>query len=193
MWTAHCEHLADGGGVRLALALDGRSATFADVVQGWQGDADFRSLFNATLADTPFVAFRWETPAVSAATITQPFQCVLLDSPGLARPPEPHAFGAHFSGAAGDVVSFTNLGRDAILIAPCPVAELSAYGHLAAFVRLAPERQRQALWQSVGEVMARRVSAKPVWLSTAGAGVSWLHLRLDDQPKYYGYAPYRQQ
>ena len=118
MWTAHCEHLADGGKVRLALALDGRPATFADVVQGWQGDADFRSLFNATLADTPFAAFRWETPAVSAATITQPFQCVLLDSPGLARPPEPHAFGAHFSGVAGDVVSFTNLGRDAILIAP---------------------------------------------------------------------------
>jgi Family of unknown function (DUF6940) len=36
-------------------------------------------------------------------------------------------------------------------------------------------------------------NAKPVWLSPAGAGVSWLHLRLDDQPKYYGYAPYRQQ
>jgi hypothetical protein len=89
MWTAHCEHLADGGGVRLAVALDGRLATFADVVQGWQGDADFRSVFNATLADTPFSAFRWETPGVSAATITQPFQCVLLDSPGLARPPEP--------------------------------------------------------------------------------------------------------
>ncbi len=68
MWTAHCEHLADGRGVRFAFALDGRPATFADVVQGWQGDADFRSLFNATLADTPFAAFRWETPAVSAAT-----------------------------------------------------------------------------------------------------------------------------
>jgi hypothetical protein len=193
MWTAQWEHLADGRVLRLALALDGRQATFADVVQGWQGDADFRSLFNATLADTRFAAFRWETPAVSAVTISQPFQCVLLDSPGLARPPEPHAFGAHFSGAAGDVVSFTNLGRDAILIAPCPVAEPSAYGHLAAFVRLAPERQRQALWQSVGEVVARRISAKPVWLSTAGAGVSWLHVRLDDRPKYYGYAPYRQQ
>lgn len=193
MWTAHCEQLADGAGVRFTLALDSRPATFADIVQGWQDDADFRSLFNATLADTPFAAFRWETPAVRAATITKPFQCVLLDSPALARRPEPHAFGEHFSGAAGDVVCFTNLGRDAILIVPCPVAELSAYGHLAAFVRLAPERQRQALWQSVGEVMARRVSAKPVWLSTAGAGVSWLHLRLDDQPKYYGYAPYRQQ
>jgi hypothetical protein len=28
--------------------------------------------------------------------------------------------------------------------------------------------------------------------STAGAGVSWLHVRLDDRPKYNGYAPYRE-
>jgi hypothetical protein len=191
MWAAHSEELADGSGVRLALSLDARPAAFADVVRGWQDDAAFRSLFNAVLADSPFDAFRWETPAVTAATKTQPFQCVLLDSPGLARPAEPDAFAEHFGGAAAEVVSFTNLGGDAILVVPCPLAELSAYGHLAAFVRRAPERQRQALWQSVGEAMARRVGSKPVWLSTAGAGVSWLHMRLDDRPKYYAHSPYR--
>ncbi len=39
--------------------------------------------------------------------------------------------------------------------------------------------------------MLARLNSKPVWLSTAGAGVSWLHVRLDDKPKYYGHAPYR--
>lgn len=39
--------------------------------------------------------------------------------------------------------------------------------------------------------MHARLGAKPVWLSTAGAGVPWLHVRLDDHPKYYGYALYR--
>jgi hypothetical protein len=63
---------------------------------------------------------------------------------------------------------------------------------LAAFVRLAPAQQQSALWRSVGEAMQRRLSKKPVWLSTAGAGVPWLHVRLDDLPKYYGYRPYRQ-
>jgi Family of unknown function (DUF6940) len=29
------------------------------------------------------------------------------------------------------------------------------------------------------------------FFSTAGAGVAWLHVRLDDRPKYYGYPPYR--
>jgi hypothetical protein len=191
MWTARSEELTSARGVRFSLALDTRPATFADVVQGWQSDADFRTLFNTLLAEVPFAAFRWETPAVTAATITRRFECVLLDSPGLARRPEPEAFAEHFSRAAGEVVAFTNLGGDALMVVPCPVAEVSAYGHLAAFVRLAPEQQCQALWRSVGEAMTRRVGSKPVWLSTAGTGVSWLHVRLDDSPKYYGYGPYR--
>jgi hypothetical protein len=191
MWTVRSEELTDARGVRFAVALDSRLATFADVMRGWRSDAGFQSLFNARLADAPFAAFRWETPAVAAATVTRPFECVVLDSPGLERRPEPEAFAEHFSGAEADVVSFANLGGDAILIVPCPIAEPSAYGHLASFVRLAPERQRHSLWQSVGEAMARRIGAKPVWLSTAGAGVSWLHVRLDDYPKYYGYGPYR--
>ncbi len=31
----------------------------------------------------------------------------------------------------------------------------------------------------------------PLWLSTAGGGVAWLHVRLDSRPKYYGYSPYK--
>jgi hypothetical protein len=68
----------------------------------------------------------------------------------------------------------------------------AAYGHLAAFVRKASKSQQHAFWQMVGEAMLKRVSSKPVWLSTAGGGVSWLHVRLDDRPKYYGFGPYRQ-
>jgi hypothetical protein len=191
MWTARSDELPEDRGLRFAVDLDARPTTFAEVVRGWQEDADFRTLFNALLADAPFTAFRWETPAVTAATLTRPFEFVLLDSPDLARRPDPEAFAEHFGEAAADVVVFPNLGRDAVLVVPCPVAQPSAYGHLAAFVRLAPERQRAALWQAVGAAVARRVGANPVWLSTAGAGVSWLHVRLDDRPKYYGYGPYR--
>jgi hypothetical protein len=89
------------------------------------------------------------------------------------------------------VVEFPNLGRDAIMVVPCPIGAASKYGHLAAFIRQAPESQKHALWEVVGEAMERRLGKSPVWLSTAGAGVSWLHVRLDDRPKYYGYGPYR--
>jgi len=190
MWTARSEELADVCGLRFAFDLDSRPATFADVLRGWKSDADFRSLFNALLAEVRFTAFRWETPAVTTATVSQPFEFVLLDSPGLARRPDPEAFAEHFDQAEADVAVFPNLGGDAIMVVPYPVAEPSAYGHLAAFVRLAPESQRHALWQAVAQAMAHRVGVKPVWLSTAGAGVSWLHVRLDDRPKYYGFTPY---
>ena len=191
MWTIQSEKLADACGLRFAVDLDSRPATVSDVLRAWQGDAGFRSQFNSLLADAPYTAFRWETPAVTATTVSQPFQFVLLDSPDLVRRPDPMAFAEHFAGAEAGVVIFPNLGGDAIMVVPCPVADPSAYGHLAAFVRHAPELQRHALWQSVGKAMTRRIGAEPVWLSTAGAGVSWLHVRLDNRPKYYGFGPYR--
>jgi hypothetical protein len=168
-------------------------ASFADAIQGWQRDPAFRATFNGLLAEVEFAAFRWETPAVAAATVTSPFEFVLLDSPGLARQPNPETFAEHFRRAPeASVIEFANLGHDAILIVPRRETAIEAYGHLAAFVREAPEAQQQALWQQVGEAMARRVGTKAVWLSTAGAGVAWLHVRLDNRPKYYGYGPYRQ-
>ena len=30
----------------------------------------------------------------------------------------------------------------------------------------------------------------PTWVSTAGGGVAWLHVRLDSAPKYYTHRPY---
>ena len=192
MWTTRSEQLANGRGIQVAIDLDSTPVSFAEVLRRWQEDAEFRSLFVALLADAPFSAFRWETPPITAATARRPFEFVLLDSPGLARPPDLEAFAEHFGGVgAGDVVEFPNLGKDAILVVPCPRGPISAYGHLGAFVRQAPETQIHALWELVGAALERRLGSKPVWLSTAGAGVAWLHVRLDDRPKYYGHAPFR--
>jgi hypothetical protein len=193
MWRFVVEELPGGVGLRFGMELGSKPVSVADVLHAWRTDATFRTRYNSALAALPFSAFRWETPAVTDATLTSPFEFVVLDSPGLDRRPEPEAFADHFGGAdPSSVVVFPNLGGDAIMVVPRPEAEPSHYGHLAAFVRHAPERQRHALWRAVGEAMARRVGSKPVWLSTAGAGVAWLHVRLDDRPKYYGYGPYRQ-
>jgi hypothetical protein len=44
----------------------------------------------------------------------------------------------------------------------------------------------------VAETMTEQLDLKePLWLSTAGQGVFWLHVRLDRYPKYYNHAPYR--
>ncbi len=74
------------------------------------------------------------------------------------------------------------------LVVPSPRAAPAAT-HLAAFVRSAAADVIDELWSAVALAVAHRRAAKPdpVWVSTAGLGVYWLHVRLDDRPKYYRY------
>src|SRR4051794_7402889 len=109
MWTPRSEHSADGHMIRVAIDLDSYPVSYAEVLRRWQNDAEFRSFFIGLLADSAFTAFSWETPPVTSATATRPFEFVLLNSPGLARSPDAEAFAEHFSAAApGGVVEFPN-------------------------------------------------------------------------------------
>ncbi len=175
------------------LTRDGEPLAYADVIHLWRHSEPFRAFFINLLAAVPFSAYRWETPGVTLDTVRQPFACVLLNNPWLARAPNPAPFSSHFttSDERQGVVVFENLGKDATLVVPSPRGPAEAYGHLAAFTRQAPSLQNHALWQVVGMAMEQRLSDQPVWLSTAGGGVSWLHVRLDARPKYYGFRPYR--
>jgi len=192
VWSIRREQLAHGQVV--SIDLRNHPVPFSEVLLRWRNDPVFREFFIAFLADAPYAAFRWETPPITAASAGRSFEFVLLDSPELLNQPDPDAFAEHFVGSAGnkDVVSFSSLSNDAILVVPCPLGPPSAYGHLAAFVRNAPDAQKHCLWRLVGELMEKRLGPKPVWLSTAGAGVPWLHVRLDQRPKYYGHTQYRE-
>jgi hypothetical protein len=131
---------------------------------------------------------------MSEATSSSPWEFVLVDCPQLVEAmPQRGEFAAHFRAltAGASVATFRNLGGDATLVAPAPKGPLSCYAHLAAFSRTAREAQQHELWQRVGEALVRRGRADPLWLSTSGLGVIWLHIRLDSWPKYYSYQPYR--
>jgi hypothetical protein len=170
----------------------------AEVFEGWRADETFRAFFIGMLARVPLPAYRWETPGLIAETLSRPFECALVDEPALANVVgDPSPFAEHIGGNANiattvaSVVQFANLRRDAVLVVPREAGPRSAYGHLAAFVRGAPPAQQHVLWQTVAAAMLARFGKLPVWLSTAGLGVPWLHVRLDDRPKYYAFAPYR--
>jgi len=53
--------------------------------------------------------------------------------------------------------------------------------------------QQHALIAAVGGALSALVGSSPIWVSTSGLGVHWLHVRLDARPKYYTFAPYREQ
>ena len=191
MWQTQVDVLDEGRVHRIALLRDGAAISYAEAVEHWRTEEAFRAFFAARLADAPFDAYFWETPPVTKATGARAFEFVLVDGPALAAlAPEPDAFAGHFSPSEA-VATFSNLGGDALLVAPAPRASPIAYAHLAAFARQAPMEQQHALWKAVGAAVARRLSPAPLWLSTSGLGIAWLHVRLDQRPKYYTHAPYR--
>ena len=190
LWAVRTEPLTEATGLRLRVDRPAGPASFADVVTGWTVAGDFRARFSEVLAAVPYPAFRWELPAVTDEIVGEPFEAVVLPSPEIDRPADPSAFRDQFAACTEMVTVFPNLGGDATLVVPLPSGPAACYAHLAAFVRGAPDAQRFALWETVGRAMVRRIGSKPVWLNTAGAGVPWLHIRLDDRPKYYRYGPF---
>ncbi len=69
----------------------------------------------------------------------------------------------------------------------------AARGRLTGLVvRGAPREQVDALFVAVGALQSVRARSKDtLWLSTAGLGVDWLHVRIDSRPKYYRHGPYK--
>ncbi len=189
-WTSKCKALPIGRVTRRTVADASGPLTFAAVLRLLADSADFRAWFTTMLLEDAPAAFRWETPAVSVSTQSRPFECVLIDDPRLQRRPEPQAFASYFDGRGTDVLSVPNLGRTSELVVPRGIATEETYVHLASFLRDAPRSQVDALWRCVADTVLRSLSDRPLWLSTAGAGVAWLHVRIDRVPKYYWHRPY---
>lgn len=194
MFDATIQNIEADKVMRYRLQRDGAALTFADVLTLWHSDSSFCHYYTAILAASPFGAYRWETPSLTTATVNQPFEFILLNSPSFcSRKTDRRTFSSYFTTDDTDhgIVSFANLNGDATLIIPSPRTDISAYGHLAAFIRNAPKNQIEAFWRILSNTVVSKLSRALLWLSTAGGGVAWLHVRLDSRPKYYGYAPYK--
>ncbi len=195
MFESKVQSLEKGRVAKYCISSDGTRLTYSHVLDLWLTSDVFRSFFSRLLADSEFTAYRWETPALSCNSLDRPFEFVLLDSPSFGRrETDSMTYEEYFTvdDTHHGVVTFANLRGDATLVVPSPRTDTDAYGHLASFVRLAPESQVSALWIVVADAVKKLVGENPLWLSTAGGGVAWLHVRLDTQPKYYGYSPYKQ-
>ena len=191
-WRAQTEEIAAGRKYR--LQKDDVTLSFRELIRLLEADAGFAAWYSRLLATAEFDAYYWEHPPLTLESIDRDAEFVLIEARTLGNlAPEPAPFRSQFDDQPdADVISFPNLGGDAMLVVPRPIAPLDAYPHLAAFVRQAPERQVLALWRLTARTVYQNVTSTPKWLSTAGLGVAWLHIRLDTRPKYYNYAPYTQ-
>jgi hypothetical protein len=186
-----------------------RALTAAEFFSLLASDVEFQSNFVATLASSPFEAFFWECAPANVATASRrPFEFVLKRTDALTQtePADFAAFKEHFAHQRpGGPVSFHNLNRDAVLIAPVPERTTDHfYAHVARFVRHAPQHESASFFQQVGRLALARLrppphpaaantaaTTSPMWASTSGLGVNYLHVRLDSAPKYYSHRAFR--
>lgn len=170
----------------------GQEISFRQAFLQWREDESFRAFWSASLREVPFDAYCWECPPITAQNAQRAFECVFVSSPLLTGMPADSSPFAGYFRPDRSVVTFDSLGKDALLVAPCPGKQGENFAHLACFVATASDEQKSALWKGVGKALEKRIGASATWLSTAGLGVSWLHVRLDMRPKYYRHTPYRE-
>lgn len=189
-WRAQSDAVT--GGYRYRVVADNKALTFRQLFDSLRSDGEFADWYSKTLAAFKGDAFYWELPPLTRTTIDNEAEFVLIDAPILARiPAEPAPFADHFRGnPEDDVIVFPNLGGDAILIVPSPRGAADAYPHLAAFLRRGDAGQVRSLWRVTAETVLDQLNDVRTWISTAGGGVFWLHLRLDSRPKYYQHRAY---
>lgn len=193
-WSFEPVTVADGITSYRLLDENARAPTMRDALELVRDDTAFRRLLAGTLASVPVESFFWECPPTSREHQDRPFEFVVVEATVLTEiEPDPSSFRPHFDLAPdADVVTFPNLAGDATLVVPAPRTAAPAYGHLATFVRTAPPGQVDELFRAVGCAIEDCLSDEPLWVSTAGLGVPWLHIRLDSRPKYYRYTPFKQ-
>ena len=192
MWKSKRELINDNLIHKISIFKDDKQITYLEVIDLWQQNEKFIEFFISLLADTSMPAYFWETPPINKATVGREFEFVLIDSSKLADvEPDPSDFRQHFDNSNREVVTFPNLKNDALLIVPCPITDILASTHLADFVRQAPTSQQHLLWQTVGRSIEQNLNKQPIWVSTSGLDVNWLHVRLDSQPKHYCFEPYK--
>jgi len=176
------------------------SLSYLKFLNGIQNDEQVLKEFIDILRESSFSAYFFETPKVTHETLgSTNFEFVLAKAERLESvEAEEETFRDHFGSCEENelVTNFENLGRDAMLVVPCPSNEnKQIYSSIAPFMRAASADQIEQFWKTSARTLKEHLKKKgeknPTWMSTSGLGVYWLHLRLDSRPKYYTFNPYR--
>lgn len=176
-----------------------KPVTWKEIIEIWKDDKKkkaFCTLFTESLPEE-YGAFFWETPPITKSTLKKTFEYMIINSTALVKKkPNSTRFDNYIANGKGknEVRVFKNLGKDATMIVPCQYGkDANVYTHFAVFLRNAPTEQIPVLWSQLASAIENTLKEdnNPHWISTAGMGVSWLHVRIDSRPKYYNHAPYK--
>eukprot|EP00116_Pleurobrachia_bachei_P008870 sb/3469132/ len=172
---------------------DGAKLSYRAGLKLLKTSQSFRNLVKENVIVNNFAAVFWELPPISGEMgEEQGFEFIVANAPSLSTArTDSRAFESHFN--SDTVVTFPNLGRDAVLVAPCPRSSTNPT-HLASFLRTAGTEQSNDLLVTIATEAEKWLATRPkevLWVSTSGLGVYYLHVRLDTRPKYYTHKEYK--
>lgn len=169
-----------------------KTLSYRDVVDLWENSDIFREFYTQVLLEVPFRGFFWENKPVSNASLDEHYEFIVRGTSAFdGKLAHANTFEKYFEHEQ-DIVAFDNLSGDARLVVPVLKDAIPEhYAHLGPFIRNAKSQQIHQLWIKIAQEFKNCISPKPLWLSTSGLGVFWLHIRFDTQPKYYVHRPYR--
>jgi hypothetical protein len=189
--------------VQVQLRKDMELLTYGEVLtllasSGADGKA-LRSFFAKVLAgEDKLIPFSQDTLS------SRVFEFVSIEAPEMGvKQTDGEAFDdkLHQHKGTHDVVQFMTPSKppkETALLAPAlaPGTPLSVYRSIGSFFLGAPAEQVDNILRKLGVEIHERMRvrgdvSKPLWVSTAGYDVAWLHLRLDDFPKYYRCKEYK--
>ncbi|MFY0674445.1 MAG: hypothetical protein JXQ87_13675 [Bacteroidia bacterium] len=165
--------------------------SFDEVFGLLENNSDFKKQLVDFLSSIEFSAYNIECKPVNIENVNQAFEIVIVPCQELlTKTPDASAFKEHFNDEELTAI-FENLSGDAVLISPRPSAQSLNFGHLKAFIENANKEQINDLLTALGEIAAANLGNDDIYINTSGLGVPWLHLRIDDAPKYYQFKAYR--
>lgn len=187
-WEFPSEANTGTNGFRHIAVRNSSDATWRELIEGLAKSPVCRDAISSAIAGSPFTEVFFEMAPLTTRQLDRPVEFVLIEAP-LRSAPDPSPFAKHLA-SADLAATFSNLRGDAILVAPTALQDDAVRSYLKSFLLTAPSEQVHEFWRACAAAIGARISERPVWVSTSGGGVAWLHLRLDDRPKYYSHTPY---
>lgn len=166
--------------------------TYKQVIDLWN-DKNFVDVFIEPMKNVNYDAYLFETTPVSIDNLDIEFEYVLIKSDSLSKiKSDPVPFSEYLNKCNKNITVFKNPSGDTTLIVPCIKDKIEIYAHIAKFIRNAPNNQIYDLFKMISKKIKKLLGKnKVVYLSTHGLGVYWLHVRLDQKPKYYRHQEYK--
>ena len=125
------------------------------------------------------------------------FEFVIIKTTAFTNKTDIITFGeSNINTNSNNIYTFYNLSKSSILISPHynHNYDMNTYNNICTFMRTSNFKQ-QFLLLTIAfaqyQIQLKKNINKLLWLSTHGKGIGWLHIRIDNTPKYISFQSYK--